>query len=174
MAEHSYTSRREMDSYDFHTAVTLLVPLGCLLLQAVIPKFIPKAEFVDLPLIAVIFFSVSRRSPVAGTMTGAVIGLMQDGLTNHPFGVFGIAKAVIGYVAASIGFAIDVDNPLNRLVMNFVLSLMQSGLLWTISRMLLGDATFRMSPGHELIRATATAVVSVPIFFLLDRFRMRD
>jgi len=174
MADHSYTSRREMDSYFFNTAVTLLVPLGFLLLQAVVPKTFPRAEIVDLPLIVVIFFSVSRRSPVAGTMTGTIIGLMQDGLTNHPFGVFGIAKAIIGYAAASIGFAIDVDNTVNRLIINFVFSLVQSGLLWMISHLLLGDATFHLSPVHELLRAAVNAGVSVPIFFLLDRFRLRE
>ena len=42
MAEHSYTSRREMDQYVFHTAVTLLVPLGSILIQAVLPKTFPR------------------------------------------------------------------------------------------------------------------------------------
>jgi rod shape-determining protein MreD len=174
MAEHSYTSRREMDQYFFNTAVTVLVPLGCLLLQAVVPKTFPRLAILDLPLIVVIFFAVARRNPIAGTITGTIIGLLQDGLTNHPFGVNGIAKGIVGYAAASIGFAVDVENVINRLVLNFGFSLLQSGLLYLINRMLLGDMTLHFSWLHELIRAVVNAAVSVPIFFLLDRFRMRE
>ena len=120
MAEHSYTSRRELDQYAFHTAVTLLVPLGSILLQAVLPKTFPVLAIFDLPLIVVIFFAVARRNPVAGTVTGTLVGLFQDGLTNHPFGVNGIAKGIVGYAAASIGFAVDVENIINRIALNFI------------------------------------------------------
>jgi rod shape-determining protein MreD len=163
-----------MDSYFFNTAVTLLVPLGCILLQAVLPKTFPRLAIFDLPLIVVIFFAVARRNPVAGTVTGTVVGLLQDGLTNHPFGVNGIAKAIIGYAAASIGFAVDVDNIINRVALNFGFSLLQSGLLYLITRGLLGDATVHASALHELLKAALNAALSIPVFFLLDRFRMRE
>ena len=174
MVEHSYTSREEMDQYGFHPGVTLLAPLVCLLLQAMLPKTFPWLIHIDLPLIATIFFAVSRRSPIAGTVTGTVIGLFQDGLTNHPFGVDGIAKGIIGYVAASVGFAVDVDNLINRLMLVFTLSLTQSGLLYVIAHWLLGDATYRVLPVSEAISAVANCVVAVPVFYLLDGFRTRD
>jgi rod shape-determining protein MreD len=174
MAEHSYTSRRELDQYAFHPAVTLLVPVVCILLQVVLPKTFPRLAILDLPLIAVIFFSVARRSQIAGTMTGTLIGLFQDGLTNHPFGVNGIAKGIIGYIAASIGFAVDVENLVNRIVLNFCFSLLQSGLLYLIARWLLGDATVRLLPVHELIRAVSNTAVAIPLFYMLDRFRVRE
>lgn len=174
MAEHSYTSREEMDQYGFHPGVTLLAPLVCLLLQAVLPKTFPWLIHIDLPLIATIFFAVSRRSPIAGAVTGTLIGLFQDGLTNHPFGVDGIAQGIIGYVAASIGFAVDVDNVVNRGVLVFSLSLLQSGLLYVIAHWLLGDATYRLLPLQEGLSAGANCVVAIPVFYLLDRFRTRD
>ena len=174
MPEHSYTSRRELDQYAFHPAVTLLVPVVCILLQVVLPKTFPRLAILDLPLIAVIFFSVARRSQIAGTVTGTLIGLFQDGLTNHPFGVNGIAKGIIGYIAASIGFAVDVENLVNRIVLNFCFSLLQSGLLYLIARWLLGDATVRLLPVHELIRAVSNTAVAIPLFYMLDRFRVRE
>jgi rod shape-determining protein MreD len=174
MAEHSYTSREEMDQYGFHPGVTLLAPLVCILLQAMLPKTFPWLIHIDLPLVATIFFAVSRRSPIAGAVTGTLIGLFQDGLTNHPFGVEGIAKGVIGYVAASIGFAVDVDNLVNRMALVFTLSLFQSGLLYVIAHWLLGDVTYRLLPMHEAVSAVANCVVAIPMFFLLDRFRTRD
>ena len=174
MAEHSYTSRRELDQYSFHPAVTLLAPLLCILLQVVLPKVWPRLIILDLPLVATIFFAVARRNPVAGTVTGTVIGLFQDGLTNQPFGVNGIAKSMIGYVAASIGFTVDVENPVNRIIMSFAFSLAQSVLLYVITRWLLADPTVHLRPLYELLRAVCNTAVAVPLFFLLDRFKVRE
>ena len=174
MAEHSYTSRRELDQYAFHPTVTVLAPLACILLQVMLPKTFHVLAILDLPLLAAIYFAVARRSPIAGTVTGTVIGLFQDGLTNHPFGVNGIAKGIIGYIAANIGFAVDMDNLLNRAVLNFTFSLFHSGLLYLITRWVLADPTVRVLPLHELLRAVANTVVAIPLFYLLDRFRIRE
>jgi rod shape-determining protein MreD len=174
MAEHSYTSRRELDQYGFHPAVTLLAPLACILLQVLLPKTFPWLAILDLPLIATIFFAVARRSPIAGTVTGTLIGFFQDGLTNQYFGVNGIAKGIVGYIAASIGFAVDIENVMNRALLVFSLSLLNSGLLYVIAHWLLGDVTYKLTPLHELIRAVANSVVAIPLFYLLDRFRTRE
>ena len=174
MPEHSYTSRRELEQYVFHPAVTILVPLLCLILQAAVPRAFSRFAILDLPLIAVVFFAVARRSPIAGAITGTLIGLFQDGLTNLPFGVNGISKGVIGYLAASVGFAVDMENIFNRVLLNFCASLLQSGLFYLISRRLLGDVTFHLQPVHELLRAVLNTAVALPLFFLLDRFKLRE
>ena len=174
MAELSYTSRRELDQYGFHPSVTILAPLVCLVLQSLLPKTFPRLAILDLPLLTTIFFAVARRSQISGTLTGTAIGLFQVGLTNHPFGVFGIAKGIVGYLAASVGFAVDMDNPVNRGLITFVFSLLQSLLLFMITRWLLNDPTVRLAPVHELLRAVANTVVGVPLYFLLDRFKTRD
>lgn len=174
MREISYTSRRELDQYTFHPLVTILAPLACILLQVTLPKVFPAVGILDLPLIATIYFAVSRRSPIAGAVTGTFIGLFQDGLTNHPFGVFGIAKAMVGYSAASIGFAVDLDNVINRAILNFLLSITQSVLYFVITRYLLANPTVHLEPVHEILRAVANTVVAIPLFYLLDHFRTRD
>jgi rod shape-determining protein MreD len=174
MAEHSYTSRQELEQYGFHPAVTLLAPLACILLQVLLPKLVPWLANLDLPLIATIFFAVARRSQIAGAVTGTAVGLFQDGLTNHPFGVYGIAKAILGYLAASIGFAVDMENVLNRVMLIFGCSLAQSGLLYVIAHWLLGDPTYRLLPWQQLLSAAANTVVALPLFYLLDRFKTRD
>ncbi len=174
MAEHSYTSRQELDQYAFHPAVTLLVPVAAVLLQAVLPRLWTRLIILDLPLIVVIFFALSPRSPIAGTVTGTFIGLFQDGLTSLPLGVNGIAKAIVGYIAASLGFAVDADNLVNRVAINFVFCLMQSLLLYLIEHFLVGNADAHLRPLYELLRAVCNTVVAVPIFFMLDTFRHRD
>jgi rod shape-determining protein MreD len=111
---------------------------------------------------------------ITGTITGTLIGLLQDGLTNHPFGVYGIAKGVIGYIAASIGFTVDVENMLNRVLLNFGFCLFQSGMLYLITRRLLADPSVHLQPVHQLICAVVNAIVAIPVFLLLDRFKIRE
>jgi rod shape-determining protein MreD len=168
MATRSYTSRRELEEHSFSPAVALLVPLAAIILQALLPRPFPRLSILDLPLIVTIFFAVSRRSPIAGTATGAAIGLLQDALTNQPIGVNGMAKSVIGYIASSIGIQVDVDSLTTRVLMNFVFFLLNSFLLYLIDHRLLGLADFHILWIHELIRAAVNTVVALPIFFLLD------
>ena len=174
MPEHSYTSRRELEQYHFHPAVTVLAPLVCIVLGSTLPRIWGRLEILDLPLVATVFFAVSRRSPVAGAVTGTLIGLVQDAFTDQPFGVFGIAKAILGYFGASVGFNVDVENILNRVLLNFVASLLQSGILYLIRRHLLGIGSEHLQPVYELIRAGANTAVAIPIFLLLDRFKVRN
>ncbi len=174
MLNRSYTSRRELDEYSFSPIVAVAVPLVLLLLQAFLPKIFPRLLIIDLPLIAVIFFGVSRRSPIAGALTGATIGLLQDALSSGYLGVNGMAKSVIGFAAASIGVQVDVENLATRALMNFVLCLIQSVLLFAINRYLEGLSEVRFLWLHELIRAAINTAVAIPLFALLDRFKVRD
>ena len=174
MATHSYTSRRELEQHSFPPAVTLLVPLAAIVLQALLPKPMPRLAILDLPLIVTLFFAVSRRNPVAGTLTGAAIGLLQDMLTNQPIGVNGMAKTFIGYIASSIGLQVDVENITTRVLINFGFSLLNSALLFLINRRLLGLPDYHILWLHELVRAVVNTVVAIPIFLLLDRFKRTE
>jgi rod shape-determining protein MreD len=174
MSIRSYTSRRELEQHSFHPAVTILVPFAAVLLQAFLPRPMHYFSFIDLPLLVTIFFAVSRRSPIAGTLTGTAIGLLQDTLTAHPIGVNGMAKAVIGFIAASIGVQIDVENLTTRVLMIFCFSLLNSLLLFLIDHRLLGLAGATPRWTHELISAVANTAIALPLFFLLDRARRTE
>ena len=162
-------SRREVEQQSFSFVVAVFVPLGAILLQVLLPRIFSRLEILDLPLLVTLFFAISRRSPIAGTTTGATIGLLQDVLTSQPIGVNGMAKSVIGYAAASLGSRIDVDNSASRAVLTFLFSLLQSVLLYLIERRLLGIRGFHLLWLHELIRALANTALALPLFALLDR-----
>jgi rod shape-determining protein MreD len=164
----SYTSRRELEEHSFSPAVTLLVPIAAIVVQVLLSKLYWRFSLLDLPLIVTIFFAVSRRSPAAGTLTGAVIGLLQDALTGRPIGVNGMAKSVIGYIASSIGISVDVDSLTTRIVMNFAFSLLNSAILFLIDRRLLGLANIHLQWLQELLRAFGNTVIAIPVFLLLD------
>jgi rod shape-determining protein MreD len=174
MVTRSYMSRREVEQQSFSLPVTVLVPVAAILLQVLLPKLFAPLAIVDLPLIVTLFFAVSRRSPIKGTVTGTSIGLLQDLLTSLPIGVNGMAKAVIGYAAASLGSQIDVENLGTRALLSFGFSLLQSALLYLIERRLLGILNFHLLWLHELLRAVANTAVAIPLFLLLDRWKQQD
>ena len=174
MADHSYTSRRELEQYRFSPVVTVAVPLVFFLLQVYVPKIVPWLVIVDLPLLAVIFFSVARRNPIYGALTGAAIGLIQDAFTGQPIGINGMAKALIGYVASSIGVQVDVENLLTRTLMVLVFSVGQTGMLLLIRRLMLGQSDVHVLWVREVVRALMNTAIAVPLFLFLDRFKQRD
>jgi rod shape-determining protein MreD len=167
-------SRREVEQQSFSLPVAILVPLGAILLQVLLPRLLHGLAILDLPFIVTLFFAISRRSPIAGTVTGATIGLLQDVLTGQPIGVNGMAKSVIGYAGASLGSRIDVENNSTRALLTFGFSLLQSVLLYLIERRLLGLRGFHLLWLHELLRAVVNTVVALPIFLLLDRTRHQE
>ena len=174
MVTRSYMSRREAEQQSFNLLATVLVPAVAILLQVLLPRISPRLAIVDLPLIVTLFFAVSRRNPIAGTATGAVIGLLQDLLSGMPAGVNGMAKSVVGYAAASLGSRIDVENTATRAVLTFCFSLLQSVLLYLIQRHLLEIHGFHVLWLHELLRAIVNLLVAVPVYLLLDRWKRQD
>ncbi len=171
MAMMGTNARRENQAH-FPAVVVVLVPLFALFLQALIPLRYPKLDIFELPLLITIYFAVAWRSPMAGTLLGACIGLIQDGLTHRPFGIYGISETLIGFLAASIGLKIDVENQVTRLVMNFSFTMLLSFLYFSIVRRLLA-----MNLGwnwmHELLKAAMNALLGLLLFALLDRTRRR-
>lgn len=174
MAIRHFATRRELEEHRFPIAVLLGVPLLTLLLSAYLPKLAPATALVDLPLLVVIFFSLSQRSPVAGTFLGAIVGLLQDTLSNQYIGVNGIAKTLVGFAASSVGLKVDVDNSITRALLVFGLSMAQSTLLFLLERGLLGVHGYSPLWLHEVVRAGVNTLVAVPLFFLLDRLRTDD
>lgn len=174
MPRRSFANRRELEEHHFHPVVLVAVPLCALFLQAYLPRIWWQLGILDLPLIVVLYFSISWRSRIAGTLFGTVVGLLQDLPSNQYIGVNGIVKAIIGYAAASIGVKVDVENFITRGLMNFGFCLLQSALLLIIEHFLLGESDLGAQPLHEVTRAAANAVVAIPVFLLLDRTRMDE
>jgi len=161
-----------IEVFRFNPVVTILVVLFALLLQAFLPSKLHFFSAFDLPLIVTIFFAVARRSQVSGCLTGAVIGLLQDSLSNLPLGVYGISKTIIGYAASSLGAKIDVENPGSRLLMVFGFYLVHDAIYMTIARGLVGR-DLQWMWGHELRNAIANAVLAIVIFAVLDKFKQQ-
>ncbi len=169
----SYTSRDQVEVYRFSWPLSVGLPLLMVGLQAFMPVRLHFFRVFDLGLLLTIFFAVSRRSQVSGTLTGAAIGLLQDGLTHTPFGVFGIAKTLVGYGASSIGIRIDVENPGSRFLLTFFFYAVHKAVFTVIERNFVGQPV-HLNLGHEAGAAVVNSVMAVFLFALLNRFKIRE
>ena len=168
----TYTSQDQVEVYRFNPAVAIGIPLVALFLQAFLPSRLHFFAFFDLPLLVVIFFAVARRSPIAGLLTGSLIGLLQDSLTHQPIGIYGIAKTVVGYGASSLGAKLDVDNVGARFLVTLFFYVIHQIVYVTVARGLV-KLTVDLSWGHELGAALLNAATAAVAFTLLDRFKQR-
>ena len=142
-------------------------------LQALLPRVLGRFALFDLPLVVTVYFALGRRSPIQGMFMGGILGIFEDALTHHPIGVNGIAKTVAGFLAASVGVRIDVQNATIRLLLNFVLSLLCSAIVVFIHRVLLG-LELHWNWLLMLFEAIGNSILALFLFPLLDRFQMRD
>src|SRR5437870_5244943 len=168
----TYTSGEQVEVYRFSVPATILIPLIALFLQAWLPLGLHFFSIFDLPLLVTIAFAMARRGQISGLLTGAVIGLLQDSLTHHPIGVFGIAKTVVGYGASSLGVKLDVENVGTRFLVTLLFYVVHETVYFMVARGLVG-LTLEWSWGHELGSAFANAILAAIIFTLLDRFKLR-
>jgi rod shape-determining protein MreD len=153
--------------------VYALVPLAALVLQAWLPRLLHGYVWFDLPLVVTIYFALDRRSPIQGMFLGGSLGIFEDALTHHAIGVNGIAKTIAGFLAASVGVRIDVENHTIRVTLNFLLSLLCSGIYVFIYRVLLG-LDLDWSWLTELLKAVGNSLIAMVLFPLLDRAQIRD
>jgi rod shape-determining protein MreD len=123
--------------------------------------------------VVTVYFALGRRSPIQGTVMGAAMGIFEDALSHHAIGVNGVAKTIVGFLAASVGIRIDVENHTIRLILNFLLSLLCSGIYLFVNRFLLG-MDLDWSWLTELFKAIGNSVIAMALFPLLDRLQIRD
>jgi len=164
------TSREEIEDYRFGPIASVLIPIMALVIQAFVPVRFRTFAIFDLPLLVTVFFAVARRSQVAGLLTGAIVGLVQDALTHQAIGLYGIAKTVVGYGASSLGVKIDVENPGTRLLVTGGFYLVHQAVYFLVARNILG-VTMEWLWARTLLAALLNGVAAILLFVVLDRFK---
>jgi rod shape-determining protein MreD len=159
-----------IEVHKFRAGAIVLATGLALLVQALIPIYLPKAGMLDLPLLITIYFALSRRNPSTGLLLGTVIGLLQDSLSKVPLGFYGIAKTIIGYIASSIGARLDTEHPAARFALTVLFFGVHQGVTVLTKRLLLAqpEVWFTLRLG---IAAGVNAIVAVFLFLLLDHLR---
>jgi rod shape-determining protein MreD len=154
----------------FFVAITVLLSL---VMQASLERLGLRGEYIELPLLVTMYFGLSRRNASRGLLLGMCIGLLQDGLSQVPVGLYGIAKTIVGYLSSTIGARIDVEHPLSRMAFGFIFFHVQQVSLAVTSRVLLGQQV-AFFDRRLLVGSLVNAVLAPLLFPLLDRFRRTD
>lgn len=161
-----------IEVHKFRSGAIVGALLLALLLQAFVPVYFPKFATLDLLLLVVIYFGLSRRNPSTGLLLGMMAGLMQDSVSGPfaPLGLYGIAKTIVGYLASSIGARLDTEHPAARFALTLFFFVLHQSVITLTRRLLLAEPepwfTARLA-----IAAGVNAVVAVFVFALLDRLR---
>ena len=163
-------SQREGQVFRFPAWVMVGVPLLAILFQVYIPLFFPFLNFVEMPLLVLVYLALMRRSQIRGLLAGALIGIAQDSLSKNPLGMFGISKTLVGYFAASVGMRFDVDHGFIRLLLSFFFYFFHQFLYWVMQRALLSQQPV-FDYQKWLIFGAFNAVIGVTLFHLLDKLR---
>jgi rod shape-determining protein MreD len=164
-------SQRESQVSRFNVWVAILVPFFALLFQIYVPLFFRFLNFLEMPLLVVVYLSLMRRNPISGLFVGAAVGLAQDAWFHNPLGMLGITKTLVGYFAASIGMKLDVDNVLMRFILAFFFYVFHQAFYWVMEHALLS----RQSP-FDLMGwlglGLLNALVGAALFHFLDKLRV--
>lgn len=146
----------------------IAVPLAAIVFQVYVPLLVVYLGYLELPLLVVLFFALTRRRLTASLLYGAAVGLLQDALSHNPIGMFGIAKTLAGYFAAAASFRFDVENPIVRFLLGFFFYFFHQFLYWALTQALLAQP-----PGFSLQQALVLGLlngaVAVPLFEVLAR-----
>jgi rod shape-determining protein MreD len=169
-SDRSLALDREAQISRFKTWIIIVVPVLAILCQVYLPLFFQFLHFLELPLLVTIYFALMRQSQIRGLFIGAAVGLAQDSLSKNPLGMSGICKTLVGYFSASLGLRIDVEQPMVRLLLTFLLFCFDKFLYWVLARALLAQA-YPFDWSDTAILAALNSVVGVFLYHFLDRLR---
>lgn len=161
---------RTVEVFKVHPAALGVTVFAALLLQTVLPLKIPLARLFDFPLLAVLYFALLRRNRVFGTFLGTGVGLLQDALAHEYIGIFGMAKALVGYLAASASVKFDVEQLVPRIVLAGGLVLAHN-----LFRLALQHGLLETPPPLQPLELASAVLVNIALslvlFQALDRLK---
>jgi rod shape-determining protein MreD len=161
---------RPVAAFRVHPAILTAAALLALLLETFLPLKLPLARLMDFPLLITIYFAMLRRDKLFGIGLGTALGLMQDALSHGYIGIFGVAKAIVGYLAAWASTRFDLDSLAARTVLTGVFVLVHNLTLAALQHVLLETPP----PFQPLTIASSilvNAALGLIVFQILDRVR---
>ena len=109
-------------------------------------------------------------SSLSALLVGLVVGLLQDTLTSKPFGLFGFADTIIGYVTARLAQRLVIQRPTGVLALVSFASALQQAIVVGLAFLLL-PAPESPSPLWAAVRAVACGVLGMAVYIAAGRWR---
>jgi rod shape-determining protein MreD len=132
---------------------------------------LPLALGIDVFTVAVIVHGFFEGE-IAGSIVGAVCGLVIDAFSHGLFGLSGLSKTVVGFLAGFISRKINVQLPARMAVFAGLLGAVDLGLGILLST-LVGAESLPWARGWLFIRPAGAAVLATAAVQVLRRIRSR-
>jgi len=163
---------RPKEAFRTHPAILSLIVFASLLLEVTLPPVFPVARLFQFPLLVTIYFSMIRENQIFGTAFGMSVGLLEDALSHAYLGQMGMAKALVGYLAATAGQKLEFDNHLVRGLLIGSLVFVDNGFTYLLTHLLLG-LPGTLVPLRLLEIIIVNVALGLILFPLFDRLKKR-
>lgn len=126
-------------------------------------------EFFNVLSLVVIYFALAKGE-IFGACLGAFCGLVQDSFSLGVFGVAGLAKTVVGFLAGSISKKIDVIPFVRNFVFLFVL-LGFEFIFWIFLYSFVFSESINLRGGLSFFQTLITAIFGSLVFLILRKYK---
>lgn len=111
-----------------------------------------------------------RGNSLSGLSVGFLVGMLQDTLTSGPFGLYGFADTIIGYVTARLAQRLVIQRPTGVLALVAFASVLQQAIIVGLASLLL-PAPELPSPLWAVVRAAACGFLGMVFYIAGGRWR---
>jgi rod shape-determining protein MreD len=147
-------------------AAILLAVLGHFAGMSLFPRF---GLVVDVFLVVVALYGL-RGNSLAGLLVGLLVGLLHDSLTGGPFGLFGFADTIVGYVTARLAQRLVIQRATGVLAVVSFAAVLQQAVVVGLAFLLL-PAPELPSPFWAAVRAGASGLLATVVYVASSRWR---
>ena len=110
-----------------------------------------------------VIYMSSSRNEVYGACLGTICGLLQDSFSLGVFGVAGIAKTIMGFLAGFVSKRIDVSSSWRRFLFIFVLITIEL-VFWAFLYSFIYSKTLNTGKGVIFLQPLITALIGSLLF----------
>jgi rod shape-determining protein MreD len=126
-------------------------------------------QAVDVFLVVVALHGL-RGNSLSALLVGLLVGLLQDSLSGGPFGLYGFADTIIGYVTARLAQRLVIQRATGVLAVVSFSSVLQQAILVALAFLLL-PVPEPPSPLWAAVRAAGCGLVGVAAYVASSHWR---
>jgi rod shape-determining protein MreD len=140
-----------------------ITTIFALVLFSVLTKITPEFSLVLNVFNLLVLYFALEEGEIYGAVMGSVAGLIQDSFSIGVFGIAGISKTIMGFLAGYISRRINVVPFVRRTVFIFVM-LMSEVLLWMFLYSFVISEEFYTAKGWLFLQPVCTTVLAFIVF----------
>jgi len=159
-----------------HYTRSALAVLALLLLQTTFVPFLSIGGFLPDPLLLWVVYVAIRRGQMEATITGFLVGLLQDAVSMQFFGLSALTKTIAGFVAGYFFNDNSTEQTLGSyrfLTILFLSSFVHNIVYYGIFLQGIQDSVFLTMIEFGIATSIYTVVVGVfPMFTFVRKYRL--